>query len=70
MSHLDDPFRLPRTVLPYRYEVSLTPDLEAATFTGSVSITVTAFKATEIVLNAIELDIHSAAINGLDVPFE
>jgi puromycin-sensitive aminopeptidase len=70
VSHLDDPFRLPRTVLPYRYEVSLTPDLEAATFTGSVSITVTAFKATEIVLNAIELDIHSAAINGLDVPFE
>ena len=35
-----DPHRLPRHALPSRYEVRLEPDLEAATFTGSVLIDV------------------------------
>ena len=30
MSHLDNPHRLPRTVLPRRYDLSLEPDLAAA----------------------------------------
>lgn len=65
MSHLDNPFRLPRTVVPSRYEVSLTPDLDAATFTGTVLISANAtLGVTEIVVNAIELDIASVTVNG------
>ncbi len=41
------------------------PDLENASFTGTVSISANASDAaTEIVLNAIELQIHSVTVNG------
>ena len=70
MSHLNNPFRLPRTVLPSRYEVSLTPDLDAASFTGTVLISAEAIEpVSEIVVNAIELEIESVAVNGVTVPF-
>ena len=59
-----DPYRLPRTVLPSKYEVSLTPDLENASFTGSVVITATAIENVDsIVMNAIELDIYAVTVN-------
>jgi puromycin-sensitive aminopeptidase len=61
---------LPRTVLPSRYQVSLVPDLDNASFTGTVSITVDAVEsASEIVLNAIDLQIHSVSVNGTDASF-
>ena len=70
VSHLNNPFRLPRTVLPSRYVVSLTPDLDAATFTGTVAIAAHATAAaSEIVLNAIELDIASVSVNGVPASF-
>ena len=70
MSHLNNPFRLPRTVLPSRYVVSLTPDLDAATFTGTVAIAAHATAAaSEIVMNAIELDIASVSVNGVPATF-
>jgi puromycin-sensitive aminopeptidase len=70
VSHLNNPFRLPRTVLPSRYEVSLTPDLDAAIFTGTVTIAANAIAAaSEIVMNAIELDIASVSVNGLPATF-
>jgi hypothetical protein len=34
----DNPHRLPRSVLPVRYDVELSPDLGTATFTGTVRI--------------------------------
>ncbi len=56
-----NPHRLPTTVLPSRYAVTLRPDIPAASFAGQVSITATASESTtSIVMNAIELDIHSA----------
>jgi puromycin-sensitive aminopeptidase len=56
-----NPHRLPRTVLPRRYALSLTPDLAAATFEGSVDVDVDVAEATrEVVLNAIELEIDQA----------
>ena len=56
-----NPHRLPRTVLPRRYALDLTPDLEAATFEGSVDIDVDVAEATNAVsLNAIELEIDQA----------
>jgi puromycin-sensitive aminopeptidase len=58
-----NPHRLPRTVLPRRYELDLTPDLPAAAFTGTVDIEVDVHEATtEVVLNAIELVVASAEV--------
>ena len=60
-----DPYRLPRHVVPIRYDLRLEPDLTTARFTGQETITLTVFQPTpEIVLNAIELDITSAQIEG------
>jgi puromycin-sensitive aminopeptidase len=60
-----DPYRLPRHVVPIRYELRLEPDLPASSFAGQETITLTVHQPTsEIVLNAIELDITSAKIEG------
>jgi len=60
-----DPYRLPRTVLPTRYELRLEPDLRAATFTGTERITLSVTRSVkEILLNAAELNIHSATIEN------
>ena len=57
-----DPYRLPRTVLPSRYDLTLRPDLDAATFAGTVRIDVEVTEpVTEVVLNAIELEVDEAA---------
>ena len=57
----DDPYRLPRTVVPRHYRIRIEPDLEAATFSGTEQVTVVVRQATDrVVLNAIELDIHEA----------
>jgi puromycin-sensitive aminopeptidase len=65
VSHLQNPHRLPRTVLPRRYGLSLEPDLQAASFTGTVTIACDAVAATdEIALNAKELEIHSVTVNS------
>lgn len=54
--------------MPERYDVVLTPDLDASTFAGSVAIGVAVTEPTStIVLNAIELDIVSATVNGAPV---
>ena len=60
-----DPYRLPRHVVPIRYDLRLEPNLTAASFAGQETITLTVHQSTsEIVLNAIELDISSAQIEG------
>jgi puromycin-sensitive aminopeptidase len=54
-----------------RYDVTLEPDLVAATFVGSVAIdVVTDEDADELVLNAIELTIATITIDGEPVTFE
>ncbi len=56
-------YRLPTTVVPTRYDIRLEPDLDAATFVGEETITVTVKEAvTEIVLNAVEVLVQSVAI--------
>jgi len=56
-------YRLPRTVVPARYELHLEPDLAAATFTGSAVVDVEVLKpVTEVVLNAAELDIDEVSM--------
>ena len=60
-----DPYRLPRHVVPIRYDLRLEPDLPASSFAGQEAITLTVHQQiSEIVLNAIELDITSAKIEG------
>ncbi len=60
-----DPYRLSRHVVPIRYELRLEPDLPASSFSGQETITLTVHRQTsDIVLNAIELDITSAQIEG------
>ena len=60
-----DPYRLPRHVVPIRYDLRLEPDLTTARFAGHETISLVIHQPTSnIVLNAIELDITSAHIEG------
>src|SRR6185437_12902511 len=59
----DEAFRLPRTVEPVTYRLTLVPDLEAATFAGTAEIDVVVHEATDtVVLNAAELTIDRVAV--------
>jgi puromycin-sensitive aminopeptidase len=56
-----DPYRLPRTVVPSRYDLRLEPDLASATFTGEVTITISVTESVATIhLNAAELTVSSA----------
>jgi puromycin-sensitive aminopeptidase len=58
-------YRLPRTVVPRRYDLVLEPDLEAVTFTGSEVVTVDVTEPVdEIVLNAADLDVGPGRLEG------
>ncbi|MDF0675863.1 MAG: M1 family metallopeptidase [Nitrospira sp.] len=60
-----DRYRLPRHVIPTRYDLRLEPDLTAATFTGQVTIAITVKQATQtILLNAVDLVLQSALVEG------
>jgi puromycin-sensitive aminopeptidase len=60
---IDNPYRLPRAVIPSRYELRLEPDLDGATFIGTVAIAVDITEPVdELILNAIELDIFEATL--------
>ncbi|MGI9595292.1 MAG: M1 family aminopeptidase [Acidimicrobiales bacterium] len=58
-----DPFRLPKSVRPTDYRITIRPDLDAESFSGSVSIdAVIEDQVATIVLNSDELTINSATI--------
>jgi puromycin-sensitive aminopeptidase len=66
----DNPYRLPRTVLPSRYGLVLEPNLDSATFSGTASIDVRATDHVEsIMLNADELNIDTVRVSGNQVEF-
>jgi puromycin-sensitive aminopeptidase len=60
-----DPYRLPRTAVPSRYDIRLEPDFTTLTFRGheTVALDVTE-PISEVVLNAIELAIDSASLEN------
>ncbi len=61
----EDDFRLPRHVVPRRYELRIEPDLETATFYGTVAVAVDLLEAsTEMVCHAADLEIDGAWLAG------
>jgi puromycin-sensitive aminopeptidase len=61
------PFRLPTAVQPERYEITLTPDLEAFTFAGEETIAIDIVEPTStIVMNAAELEVRTASVTLAD----
>src|SRR5215210_3255606 len=63
-----DPYRLPRHIVPTRYDIRLEPDLTAETFEGDETITLTVLHpASEIVFNvAAELEISKEEVEVED----
>ncbi|HEU5319974.1 MAG TPA: M1 family metallopeptidase, partial [Methylomirabilota bacterium] len=58
-----DPYRLPRSVVPGRYDIRLEPDLTTLTFRGEETIAVGIEEPVgEVVLNAVELAIDEAVV--------
>jgi aminopeptidase N len=56
-----DHYRLPRTVIPSRYQLTIEPDLDAAVFTGDERVAIEVIDPVdEVVLNADELEIDEA----------
>ncbi len=70
-----DPYRLPHSVVPSRYDLRLEPDLASAAFIGEVTIAVTVKERVgEVYLNAADLALSSARFEGgeqrLEASFE
>jgi aminopeptidase N/puromycin-sensitive aminopeptidase len=64
-AHFANAQRLPQTVRPEHYTLTLTPDLKAATFSGTESIDVTlAEPANSITLNAAEIVFESVTVTA------
>lgn len=62
-----DRYRLPRHIVPTRYELRIEPDLVTHTFVGQETIVLTVHEpSASIVLNAVDLDILSASLQGAD----
>jgi len=60
-------YRLPRTVIPESYGLRLVPEIEAGTFSGTVTIEVDILaEASEILLNSLDLTIGSAKAIDLE----
>jgi puromycin-sensitive aminopeptidase len=60
-----DPYRLPRNVVPTRYDLRLEPDLKTFTFAGEETVTLVVREATrDVLLNAAELSVDRAEITA------
>jgi len=59
----DNPYRLPRHVVPTHYDLRLEPDLETLKFDGSVEVTIEVTQPVEeVVLNAAEVTVTKASV--------
>ena len=65
MSTPHNPYRLPRAVVPSAYRIFLTPDLDAAAFTGRVEIDVNVDESTStLMLHAMNLVVGPATVTS------
>ena len=63
------PGKLPKDVRPTEYSIRIAPDLQKLTFTGSETVRLHAEKpVTKLVLNALEMEIASASVDGRPLP--
>jgi aminopeptidase N len=63
------PGKLPKQVLPEEYAVRITPDLAKLTFEGSETVKLKVQQPVrKLVLNALEIKIVSASLNGTAIP--
>ena len=68
MTSSANPYRLSRDVVPSTYRIFLTPDIDAASFTGRVVIDVEVTRATtQVVLHALDLEIGAATVTSAGV---
>jgi aminopeptidase N len=59
----EDAYRLPRTVVPARYQLTIRPDLDAGTFSGAVDVSLIVEQPVDrVVLNAADLSIDAGRI--------
>src|SRR6186997_508516 len=62
---MQDRYRFPRSVIPSRYDLTIEPDLEAATFSGTEAVTVEVHeRIDEIVINALDLEIDNGWLSN------
>jgi puromycin-sensitive aminopeptidase len=60
-------YRLPRTVIPSRYELAIEPDLAEGTFRGAEDVRVSVLEpVAEIVLNAVDLQFEDGRLTNDD----
>ena len=65
-SFADTPGRLPKTVVPIRYAIELAPDFEKLSVAGSERVDIDVKEPTDkLVLNAVDMTVASAAIEGV-----
>jgi aminopeptidase N len=68
-SFKDTPGKLPKDVLPTDYSVRIIPDIDKLTFTGTETVKLNVGRPVrELVLNALELKIEAASIDGKELP--
>ena len=64
----DNPYRLPRTVIPTHYEIRLEPNLDDFTFAGRVDIDVDVpHPVDQVVLNSAEIEFDQVTVDGIEV---
>ncbi|MBA3363753.1 MAG: DUF2808 domain-containing protein, partial [Actinobacteria bacterium] len=67
MPETEQPYRLPRTVVPSRYDLTLEPNLDTGGFQGSIEVAIEIVEpVTEIVLNSNELRLDDATLTAAD----
>jgi puromycin-sensitive aminopeptidase len=67
MEETEERYRLPRTVVPSRYDLTLEPDLDAGTFVGAIEVALEIVEpVTEIVLNSNHLRLDDATLTAAD----
>jgi len=60
-----NPYRLPRTAVPSRYDIWLEPDLTTLTFRGTETVALDVVEPiSDVTLNAVELTIESASLEN------
>jgi aminopeptidase N len=68
-SFKDTPGKLPKNVVPTDYAVRIVPDIDKLTFAGTETVKLNVRREVrQLVLNALELKIEAASIDGKELP--